>query len=307
MAISTGGPYDPIDSVIKPYTLPNGRKINVYRPKDQSSDISYSSTVQNLEAQLRQLQSSLRPATPASVDIAGINAQARAQAKNAVNPRYTKLLNDMLARQAVKRQRAQQDYQLGVQSIEDQLKQAQESSQIERGRTAEDTALATGQINTAEDQFQTAAGQEFDDVRLAEAEQLAAGGLTTSGIGRQQARRTIDQRNVGEAQQGAEFQTQRTAQAILKARTFEDLARSDVLAADRTTKGKEAEKLSLDRLLEDVTREEALEKFQIESDRLRDLATQSGQYSQQLFNKYLANIRDPRVLSATSQAYGSLF
>lgn len=256
---------------------------------------------------LQQIQAAQRPVAPQRIDIAAINAQARKQAEESVNPIYTKKLNDMLARLAVQRQRSQQDYDTAVTDFDENLKLAKETSERERGRTSEDVATNLGQINTVEDQFQTASGQQFDQDRMAEAANLAAAGLTTSGIGRQQANRAVEQRNLTEAQQGEEFQAQRTAQAVLKARTFEDLAKSDVLAEGRTEKGKKAAKLDLDRLMEDLTTEESSGRFEVEQQRLGDIAGRVSDYSQLAFNNILAGIRDPRVLQATAQTYGGVF
>jgi hypothetical protein len=277
----------------------------------QSAAAGNSAYVDNAQSQyqnlLKQLQDSLRPVSPLKVNIAAINAQARKQAESAVNPLYTKMLNDMLAQQALKRQRAQQDYSLAAQNIADTLANTQAENEQGRTRTAEDVATNTQQINTMADRYQTETGQEFDDARLAQAQQLAAGGLTSSGIGRQQVAKSQQQRNVTEQQQGEDFQAQRTSQAVLKARKFEDLARSDVLAGSAAEKNKAGAKLDLDRLIEDANNEEQSQRFGIEQKRVADIASQTQDYSKLGFNSYLAGIRDPRVLAATAQAYGSLF
>lgn len=257
--------------------------------------------------QQNSLLASMRPAAPAKVDYAAINAQARRQAEESVNPLYTKQLNDMLAREAAKRQRAQEDYNLGVQNIQQQLEQTQGSNLQQRGRTAEDVATNLGQINTAADQFQTATGQQFDEQRLAQAAQLASAGLTTSGIGQQQIQQAANQQNMSEQQKEQDLQAQRTSQAVLKARTFEDLAQSDVLAGKQAEKGKAATKLNLDRLIEDIGYEQDQSQQEIQQKRLADIAARTQDYSKLGFNNYLQTIRDPRILAATAQAYGGLF
>lgn len=261
----------------------------------------------NQQSQIQSLLASLRPAAPAKIDVAAINAQARKQAEESVNPLYTKRLNDMLSRLSVQRTRSQQDYEQGVQAIEQGLKQQQEANTLERGRTAEDVATNTGQINTAADQFQTQSGTAADEARLAEAAQLAQSGLTTSGVGQQQTQNAINQRNTNEAQQSQDFERQRTAQAVLKARTFEDLATSDLLSGQKAEQGKKSQKISLDRLIEDLGTQEQSQRFDIEQQRVADLASRTTDYSRLNFNNYLQGIRDPRVLSATAQAYGGLF
>lgn len=258
-------------------------------------------------AQLQSLLASLRPVSPANVDYKAINAQARQQAEESVNPKYTQQLNDMLAREAVKRGRAQQDYNLGVQNIQEQLQQTQAGNEQQRGRTAEDVATNTGIINQAADQFQTQTGQQFDEQRLQQAAQLASSGLTTSGVGQQQIQQAVNQQNVSEQQKEQDFQHQRAAQAILKARTFEDLAQSDVLAGKQAEKGKASTKLNLDRLIEDIGYEQSQAQQDIAEKRLADVAQQTQGYSKIGFNNYLQSIRDPRIRAATAQAYGAIF
>src|SRR5688572_10914726 len=51
---------------------------------------------------------------PPSLDIAATQAKARAEAEGAVNPFYTKQLNDFLAQQAAQRQRQQTAYDTAV-------------------------------------------------------------------------------------------------------------------------------------------------------------------------------------------------
>lgn len=293
--------------VANPGTLTNLQRTQQNVATNQAGVNASVQANNQLQAQLQSLYASLRPVSPANVDVAAINAQARRQAEESVNPLYTKKLNDMLAREAVKRQRAQEDYNTNLQSITDMLQQAQAGNALNRERTAEDVATNVGQLNTAEDRFQTASGQQFEDQRLAQAGELAASGLTTSGIGQQQTQRAIDERNTGEKQQTEDFQAQRASQAVLKARTFEDLGRSDVLAGQKAEKGKVAEKVNLDRLIEDVNSEESAGRFDIEQQRLGDIASQSNNYAKLNFNNYLAGIRDPRSLAATAQAYGGLF
>lgn len=293
--------YGGIGNMSQPGTISTGLA------KVQSSVDQNAAALKASQDQYSNLLASLRPVSPAKVDFTAINAQARQQAEEAVNPRYTKALNDMLAQLAVQRSRAQQDYNLNVQGLQDAQTQQLEGNAIDRQRATENADTNTQQVNTQENQYQTGSGQQFADQQLQQAGQLAASGLTNSGIGRQQVQRAIDTRNMTEDQKSQDFQAQRTSEAVLKARTFEDLARSDVLTGQKTDKGTAAAKLDLDRLIEDAGFKEQDNRYNIENQRMADVASQAKGYSQLGFNNYLQSIRDPRVLAATAQAYGGLF
>lgn len=260
---------------------------------------------QSLLAQIRALQANI--VNPARIDVAGINARARSAAQAAVNPLYTQKLNDLLARQAVKRTRATEDYTTTVGDIEDVLQQKLEESQIGRTRQEEDTTANLLELRTQQERQQEDTGTAFDRDRLITAAALAASGLGQSGLGTQQIEQATDQKNLEEKRQGEDFDTARGNEAVLKARKFEDLARSDLLAGKSAEKGKKVAKVDLDRLIEDINFEEGQEKLSIETQRYIDLQRNQSEQAKAIFNTYLAGIKDPRVLAATAQAYGSLF
>lgn len=256
---------------------------------------------------LRSLQASLRPPQPITVDIAKINAQARKQAESAVNPEYTKRINELLAREAQKRARAQEDKALQDQAIQDALDETLAANQTTRGRSAEDTATNLDTIRAAEDANQAVSGEAFDKARLAEAAGVASSGLAGTGIGNQQVEESIRNRNRTEKQQAEDVERQRVAQVLVKARTFEDLATSDALAGKHKEKGAAANKLNLDRLIQDIDYEERQQRTALEDEQYQQIAAQTQGFARINFANLLAGIRDTAVRSATSQAYGGLF
>lgn len=259
-------------------------------------------------AQLRALQAQqARQVYAPKLDLTAINAQARKQAEESVNPLYTKRLNDLLTRQTIKRQRGQEDLTTTNQALETALKQTQEQNAITKARTGEDVTSALGQIDLTADRSQTDVGTQFEDERLATARTLAAGGVTGAGVGEQQVRKAIEGKNVAEARQEEDFDFKRTAQNIFKARTFEDLERSTTQAGERTAEGKKAAQVQLDRLLQDVDLETEIERTGLESERYRDIASQTGSYGQRLVNEFIAGIRDPAQREAAIKTYGGAF
>lgn len=243
---------------------------------------------------------------PPKLDFAAVQAKARADAEGAVNPYYTKQLNDFLAQQAAQRQQQQTQYETSVKNLEDQLSNTLAGNEISRGRTTEDVAQNVADINQSADIFQTDTGVAADANRIAQARELAQSGLT-GGLGAQQAETAQTQRNTAEKRQEQEFQKQRQQQDLFKTRTFEDLARSGELATKATEKGKTAAKFDLDAFIQGQGFEEQNTRNSLESNRLEAIGREQGNRSKLAFNQYLANIRDPAQLLAASQIYGGAF
>lgn len=242
-----------------------------------------------------------------SYDINAAFAKARKQAQAAVNPLYQKKLNDFLKKQAILRERQKTDVATATQDIEEGLTEALQTSQIARERTTEDVAQETSQLNTAEQEFQSDQGTAFDEARNILAGDVAASGLTTSGLGQQQIAQATQQRNVQEGRQVRSFNVQKEAQQQFKTRTFEDLLRRDTSAQKEATKGKQRLKIDLDRYLQDLKLEEKETRRSLEIARLGDISQQQGQYAKLNFNRFLATLRNPALIEAAQRTYGSSF
>lgn len=243
---------------------------------------------------------------PPRLDIAATQAKARADAEGAVNPYYTKQLNDFLAQQAAQRQQQQTTYDTGIKNLEDQLSQTLETNKVTGERTTADVAQNQADINQNADIFQTDSGTAADAARIAQAKQLAQAGLT-GGLGAQQKEATATQRNTAEARQEQEFQKNRNEQELFKIRTFEDLARSGEYAAKSTEKGKAAAKFDLDSFIQNLGFEEKAARDKLEIERQNEILSKTQQMQSNAYRQYLAGIRDPAQLVAAQQLYGGSF
>lgn len=250
--------------------------------------------------------SSPAPVYAPAIDLAGINARSRQQASEAVNPYYTKRLNDFLAEQAFKKDVKNKQTGMDITSLEDQLKQALETSQITGTRTTEDTARNVGKLNTQEDEFQTDSGSEFDIERIAQARVKAQSGLT-GGIGSQGEEGAQAKRNTGEKRQVREFEQGREEQIIGKARTFEDLARSDVQASSTKEKGVTQQKFDLDNFIKSTDFETTEKSAGIEEMRMKAQADKEREYNQIAVNNFIASIANPAQRDAARRAYGGIY
>lgn len=243
---------------------------------------------------------------PPKLDYAAVQSQARASAEGAVNPYYTKQLNDFLAQQSAQKQQKQTEYDTSIQNLQDQLKNTIEGNQISQTRTAEDVAQKQADINQGADQFQTDTGQAFDANRIAQARQLAAGG-DIGGLDAQQQEGAQLQRNTAEKRQEQQFQQQRNAQELFKTRTFEDLARSGDLATQAEAKGEKAAQFDLNSYMQNAGFAEQNKRGELEAQRLQAVAAEQQNQAKLAYQRYLANIRDPAQLAMASQIYGGAF
>ncbi len=245
------------------------------------------------------------PVYAPKLDVASLNAKARSAAEGAVNPYYTKLLNDFLGEQSFKRQTEQKQYETNVTNLQDSLKQTLEQNAITKTRTTEDVAQNVTDINVGADEFQQDTGQEFDVARQEQARELAAGGLT-GGIGAQKRAGAQEQRNTQESRQEKKFQAARDQQALFKGRTFEDLLKSDVNKTTETEKGKKQAKFDLDNYIKGLEFSEKQTRNTLEEQRLQRIAAEQQNQAKLLFNNYLAGISNPAQYEAAVRTYGSV-
>jgi hypothetical protein len=244
--------------------------------------------------------------TPPKLDYAALQAQARKSAENAVNPYYTKQLNDFLARQAAQKQQQEQQTQMNIQSLEENLTNTLQGNETKKTRTSEDVATDVANINQQEDIFQTDTGQAADAGRIQQARDLAQSGLT-GGMGAQQVESAVDKRNTAEARQGAEFDQARAQQELFKGRTFEDLARSGELATKAKEKGVTQATFDLDNYIKNQGFETESKKSELESSRLAQVLTEQSRQAKLLYQQYLSRISDPARLAAAASTYGGAF
>jgi hypothetical protein len=275
-------------------------------PKPKQQDNSY---LQGLQSQLSALQQQLayQPKL-AKFDVMGNFNRARSSAEQAVNPLYEKYLRDFLAKQQIQKENKGGEVNLRKQSNAMELAQSLAESGVNRGRTVEDTAAAIGKLNEQEGQMQQDTGTQFDVDRRALAEDVAARGMTTTGIAGGQMFDQQNMRNISEERQVKEFTNQRQAKQLFKSRTFEDLARGDENAKTISSQKDQAAQFDFDSYVEELAAEETQYRLDNEVKRLGDINSQSQTYATQGTQQFLASLAGagwrPQDIALAYQVYG---
>ena len=248
----------------------------------------------------------------ANYDVAGANARARQAAEASQNPLYSKYLNDFLENARIKQDQERKKADMANKGLDTALRYTTEDVKSDKTRTAEDVTTNMNQINTAADEFQVDTGTEDNIRRIEEARKLAASGQT-GGLAAQQKETTQQARNTGEERQGAQFDAKKQEQQVFKARTFEDLAKTQTRANETNKAGKEKVKFDLDAYITDfgVGNDIKSSGYKVrefadknEQNRLSSIADEQRNQSQMLFNSFVAGLNDPGVIAATRQKYG---
>lgn len=257
-------------------------------------------------ALIAQLKAAQQPVYAPKLDLAAVNASARASAESAVNPFYVKTLNDFLSQQATEKAQQEQQTKTNIQNFQDALTQTQDANATTGARSAEDTATTEANVNKTADQFQTDSGQAFDKARIAAATAAAAGGLS-GGVAAGQAEDALTAHNTTESRQADAFQEQKDQAELLKGRTLEDIATSNTNAATGEKTSETQANFDLDKYLTSADTTEANERNTLEQQRLAAIQTETSNQSKLAFTKYLSGISDPAQYLAALQTYGSSF
>lgn len=246
-------------------------------------------------------------ATAPNWDLNSIYNNAGSGAAAQVNPYYTSQLQKFQNDQAQAKALQQQQHDLNLQNLQTQLTNTLQGNETSRGRTSQDVLTNEQQIGQQADYRQQDQGQQFDEARIAQAKQLAQGGLTGSGLGNQQTLGSETSRNVQEQRQGVEDQQKVAGQELTKARTFEDLANSDVLSKQSEGQGEKQQQIDWDKFVQGQS--EGLRSYtdQAEQERLSRLSTVQRQLAQQQVNDMIHNLSNPQQRSAAASAYGNSF
>ncbi len=269
-------------------------------------DMSEINKLMNRIAQL-QSQAAYVPRLP-QFDVMGNYNRARSQAESAVNPLYSKYLRDFLAGQETKRSTTRGQIGLEKESTALELQQALAGNAVTRTRTGEDVAGAIDKLNVAEGQMQQDTGTAFDVDRRALAEQNAARGLTTSGVGQAQIFDQQNLRNLDEGRQVQEYGNQRQAKKLFGVRTFEDLARGDKDAADIGSLKDKKSNFDLEAYLQELAHSETQFRNENEYKRVSDVINQTGSYERAGVKSFLDSLvgsgRDARDIQYAVNFYG---
>ena len=246
------------------------------------------------------------PAKAATYDVTGGFKSAYNQAAQNQNPLYDKYLNQFVAEQANKTAAQQNLYNTTNANYDTALKNTQEANALTGQRTAQDVATNQAQIATNQDQFQADTGTKFAIDRIQQArDQAASGG--TGGLAAQKSEGNQTARNTAEGRQIQQYDSQKQAQELVKARTFEDLATSSRLAADKTNTGKKNAQFDLDNYLE--ASKINLEQFKTsnEANRASAILGDQNTIARTNYENYLNSISNPATQLATAQRYSGSF
>lgn len=247
------------------------------------------------------------PVYAPKLDLAAINSQARSAAENAVNPYYTKQLNEFLTQQGVQKQQHQQQAATDVQNLQDQLANTLQGNEVSRGRAVTDEATQQANINTQNDRNQVDTGTQFEDQRLAAARGQATAGTLGTNAGNRATTLATDARNLTEGRQNQDFQAQRDQQALLKGRSLEDLLRSDTLSTQSEAKGEAQSKFDLDNYIQSLGYQEQQTRNSLEQERLQRVGQETQNQAKLGFNNYLSTIKNPAQYAAAVSTYGGSF
>lgn len=240
-------------------------------------------------------------------DINSIYNNAGGAAAAQVNPYYTSQLQQFQTNQAQAKALQQQQHDLNLQNLQNQLTNTLQGNETSRGRTSQDVLTNEQQIGQQADYRQQDQGTQFDQARIAQAKQLAQGGLTGSGLGNQQALGSETSRNVQEQRQGAEDQQKVAGQELTKARTFEDLANSDVLSKQSEAQGEKQQQIDWDKFVQGQASDLQSTQQSLEQQRLAQLSSVQKQLAQQQINSMIHNLSNPQQRLAAASAYGGAF
>lgn len=256
-------------------------------------------------ALLRQAISNQQAVAP-KLDYAAISSQARNSAQNAVNPFYTKSLNDFLTQQATVKAQQQAATDTAIKGYEDTLGNTLQQNTVAGQRATEDANTNIGQINTAADQLQTDSGSAYDAQRIADAKAIAASG-SSGGFGAQILEAGQSANATAESRAGTQTQEQIQSQQLSKARTFEDLAKVGEMATQSKEKNVTAAKVDLANFIENQGFDIQSETQKLEQQRLQAVASEQQNQSKLLLNQFLSKISNPAQYQAAVNAYGGIF
>lgn len=238
-------------------------------------------------------------------NFAAISSNATARANAAVNPVYTKYLNQFLEGQAKQQATQTAIKDMNVQNAQDMLKQTQDANKLTGERTTADASTKQGELAIATDWRQTDQGGQFDIDRVAQAVQQAKSGLTGSGVAGGAQKASQDKFNTTESRQNTQDLQQKAEIELAKSRTFEDLAKSNELATKTEGKQEKAAKFDLSTFIQNQGIALTDEQNRLELQRRGEVSRQEEAFTKEGFQDYFNKISNPAQKAAFAKAYGS--
>lgn len=242
-------------------------------------DPNYLASINALNSQIAALQAQANAAPRFyAYDTLAARSRARQQAEANINPYYQREFERYAADFNRRRGEANTGAQMGRENTDIELRNLQEGNVIEQGRTAEDVSGAMYNIANQEQQFQQGEGRAFDQQKRELEAKTAASGLATSGLGQQNIQTAQEDRNFASKGQADAFQQERQLKEQFKTRTFEDLARSDVLGKEKNVQTKKQIDFDLNKMINDLAFEETQKNNAIRNEQMQRLAQEEDRY-----------------------------
>lgn len=284
----------------------SGRERNtVQQYVNQLYDQYQQSQQPNVGAAIQAALAASRPATAPYLNINAIQAQAKANAQNTVNPLYSKYLNDYLQQEAAAKASRQAENEATVKNLQAQLANSLQGNELSRTATKENTAADLNNISNQEQAFQAESGLTNDINR---ANLLGnQGALTGSGLGQGQDLQAQQARNLKEGAQENQYQYSANQKQLLENQTFDQLANSDALSRLKETEGENTANFNLNDYLQQAAASENQFRISNEQQRQQALASQTKDLvSQQVANFLSSYKNNPSLYTAAYGAYGGL-
>jgi len=243
------------------------------------------------------MMKAIRAAQPPTPRIANWNYadnwnKAMEQGKAEAQSLYDAKIAQLAKRINVAREQATGKFNLASEVIGMTKANALEDNRVNRARTEQDVGQAIQNINKSEGIYQQDEGQAFDQNYRQVAEQLAAAGAATTGLGKQQTSDMIRLRNVQNQRQLDEFVGQREAKQLFKDRTFEDLLRGDQRAEQLAANQLKAARFDLDSAMQDIAIDEDNNRFVAEIERGNNASDRAQSIYSTNVNNWLAGLAD---------------
>jgi len=231
-----GGPNYPVGGLP---TIPD-----VTTPSSGMGSAEYWNT---LNARLKAIEDSFTRTQRPRPTFGATREAYKGEAERETNPYYAKLLTQYLEGVRIKREREQADYETSKKQFG-----------TERGYTEEDFMRGTTSLGEQKQEYRQGERAQAVSARQNLLASLAGAGLTFSGLGQEQVRGAEAGRRLESKAQARQFKEKGEGLGISKER--------GLTAIGEREKGR---KLSLDRFLQDIEREEGLQKETLEEERKR--------------------------------------
>lgn len=223
-------------------------------------------------------------------DISASWKKARQMAQQAVSPIYKQKMTDFINRQKVELGREKADVATGKSALDQALTRLLQDTQLQRGRTTEDTETNIADITAAREFAARSEGLNFDAAQRALSEGLSAGNMADTGLGQQQVQENQLMYREMSNEQVRQVDNKIEAQNTLMNRTFQDLEIKEARGSEDTTSGKKKLDLDLERFIQDQKHTKDQQFKQWELEKAADVASKSIGIQGQLVDQWIQSL-----------------